>query len=320
MRRNFLADMRKIDDALKHHNLDEERGSVFQMVVDFVEGATFTPSKPTKFLCKNWRYNAEELSVIWESKTGKAKKLPTIRGQISELSSALYQIFPTFTVDLFLSRNYNQEDCDQIVVTIEALRGMDISADSVFISEVLNWSESSRTKQSYNIDELESTLALLKPFMRSQVFKVLDDVDEDKLKYVIKCLREPLIQTHGRGLSQRKLEIINRLGLVTPMNPVKQESGESVQPVKPKVVYVQEETDYEFDDWKSLTRCLEEFAEKPDTEHMGYSADSPEFKKAMSRVKSVLSLYTVSGLKKQLEKCWPVSMKLALSDIRKKRG
>ena len=314
MRRSFFRDMRKIDEASQKSDVGDRQLAVFTMLVEFVEEARFTKSEVTAFICRNWRYKGEALRTVWETETGKPKQPSTFRSQISDVSTGLYQLFPDFSVELFTDEEYDTVKLDNIVVTMGYVGVSDRSIDKLFIPEVLNYPDALTTTAKFTTEELEDTIARLKPYMRTNVFKSMDDIDIDKLIYVFMTLKKPLCMTHGEGVCIQKLEILEKLGVIEPVFAVEPDKPAATRQ-EPVVVHVQEKPRYKFADWKSLCNCLSDYAESPDTAaHMGYDANSDEFKAAVKRVRNILSVFNVEGLQAQLSKCWPVALKLVLQE------
>ena len=314
MRSSFFREMRRIDEAAQRDDLRDDQLAVFHTVIDFVEDARFTKSPVTTFICRNWRYNAEDLRKIWEQETGKSKHSSTFRSQVSDVSVALYELLPEFSVELFTSEEYDAAKLDKIVKMIDVVGVSDRSIDRLFLSDVLTYPDSMRTDSKFTIEELDDTIARLRPYLRTNMLKSLDSIDIEKLVYVLVTLKKPLCMTHGEGLCRQKLEILQKLGVTDSVTTVEEEKP--VREVQvPKVIHVQEKPRYNFSDWKSLCNCISDFAETPDTAiHMGYDADSAEFKAAVKRVRNILSVYSVEGLKSQLAKCWTLAVKLVLKE------
>lgn len=264
VRRNFFADMRYVENSIQNGEIVGFASQVFDVLVDFVSSCEFSKSKNSKFICENWRLGHFELQQLWNNRTGSDKSVTAFRGQISDLSATLFSMFPTFSKEAFLyssEENY-KSDLEGIVLVIDSLSNVSNLPKDIFIAEVVNYPENLNYSGEYSLKDCEKELAVLKAFKKSEVYSLLDEVDLEKMKFILSTLNQPLFRIHSRGVNNEKLEMLKRLEVIEPSVTLEDSVASSESETKPST-----DIPYRFDNMAVLSQVITDRMKEVMTPH-----------------------------------------------------
>lgn len=318
-RRNFFKIMRVVDSERIKLNLTPRSESLFVQLVDFVESGSFTKSKHSKFICENWRLNDHGLSSLWESRTGQVKRFDTFRGQISDLSASLFALFPFFSAELLLASEWTLGDLkavQEMELVINYLSDSNCSPSDLFIQEVSNYPDSVDFDQTYSVEDMKSTLSALKPFMRSNIYRLLDEVDIDQLKYILFILNKPIVKNKDVTVALEKLKILKALDALDTDEVTVAESGTSGEP-QIIVREIPEKSEFRFGSINKLSALLRQKLETKVTESETIAYTSADEKAIKARKSSLVTLFTAmteEGFAKVLDSTNPILLEEAVRE------
>lgn len=313
-RRSFISDLKYIEAAVQRCRVSGRGEFVFRRLAEFVEAGSFTKSKNMKFLCRYWNRSYDDLGRIWVSQGYKEKNQETFRVQASNLSKMLFSLFPTFCRELFLAEEVMEDDeadFAEIEATIDALENSSGLPEEMFIGEVLYYPDDVHYKKGISVDDCRNAIKKLKPLMRSEVFRYLDDVDTDQLRYILSVMERPLFGARATACDPEKLELLKAFGASESADLT--ETGRKAEAVK-MFIEVPEKTPYNLAFSKSLSDILtqrpndrltyEEIKEW--TEMSGKERD--EYKRKLA---NFLLVFTEEGFRRQMAHYNP----LAVSEV-----
>lgn len=261
VRRNFFEVMRSIDSAISKGLGHGKAVAVFRDLCAFIEDCSFSNSKNSKFLCENWRYTTKDLQELWQMKTGKVKSVEAFRSQISELSSHLYEMFPSFSRELFIEGKDDEESdkaFSEIMLVVDSVGQANIGAADIFISEVVDYPDSLAYEGEPTVESCEDALVKLKPLLKREINNYLDEVDTNQLHYLLTILSQPLFQTRGKEINHEKLRALKQLGILENQGfeiEIDEKTGEEVRVVE-RIVEVPESIPFTFEITKHLSDML----------------------------------------------------------------
>ena len=321
-RRSFFSDMRCISDGIKRLVDSDRAESVFQNLVCFVESADFSTSLGVKFICKNWRYGYDELSRLWASQGNTERKQTAFRSQASSVSRMLYSMFPGFSRELFLSEPDADSEADflEIETTIDVVQSYFDEGQVMFISEVLSYPDSLLCSSDISVADCQDTIRRLKPYMRSEVYKYLDDVDIDQLKFILSILSRPLFKARGGFCDLDKLALL-RAFASAPFVPALTSSPDAVAPkavpaVKEAYVEVPECIPYNLGFTKAIAGILaqrENDAITPEETSRYQNMSEAERIHRKTQLSKLLLCFTEEGFRDQLQHYNPIELREVLS-------
>lgn len=300
---SFLTQMLEVSNMIKKGVCDEDAILLFNDVVTFVESCSFSKSETTKFICKHWRLTARQLVSLYQSETGVDKSANTFRSQKSTLSTQLYGLLPDFEPVVFSAEFQNDKDIldkrSSLRACIDALDIEDTYPSSIFCSEVTNYFDDSFSKKTFSLDECQTEIKALRLLKRSNLYNFLDQLDSDKLKFILSVLNSPLTSNRKRSASVDKVKLLKELGVCE--KDYSSLSMESEKVIEKKVyVEVPEMHKYKFAITKSMANILDErlSTKATDKEVAWYSnADDNERQKYCEQVAKGLYPMTEEGFK-----------------------
>ncbi len=256
----FFGVLVSTEKSIARGECDAEGIRLYNELVNYVESCPFTKSQTTKYICKNWRLKPRELTKSLNI-LGYDKANSTVRSQVSTASRLLYSIFGDISPQIFTDVNamsdHDQALRDNLNLCLCSLEFDDVSANGLFIKEVNLLYDDTRYQETYELDDLKEELDLLKPLLRANIYRHLDNVNEDKWKYILSTINKPLSSVRSRSINTNKLEILRYLGLLDDEYIVL--TRPSVSGVVKEVVEVQvpEKHRYKFGISKSMADCLD---------------------------------------------------------------
>lgn len=315
-KRSFFSDLRYVEAEVQRGRVSGRRKEVFRRLTDFVEAGIFTKSKNMKFLCRNWDRGYADLCRIWAGKGYKEKNQETFRVQASNLSRMLYSLFPMFSRELFVSETAmekDEADFREIEAVIDALEELPGLPEEIFISEVVYYPDSDCCGKTVTVEDCRGTVGKLKPLMRSEVFRYLDSVDTDHLKFILSVMKRPLFGVRSVTCDSEKLELLKAFGASEASGAI---GTEAKAEVEKDFVETEEKTPYNLAFNKSLSDILTQRADARLThdEAASWQAMTEDERDLYKRkLANFLLVFTEEGFRRQMAHYNPLAVAEVLS-------
>ena len=331
MSRSFFGVLKNLEQSSADGVLPNQADSLLGRLISFVEGGSFTKSETDRFILENFRLSSAELTGKWNDQHfDRQKEDSTFRGQMSVLSHylcSLFSVTPDELMEAFLS---NREGVlKRIANLLDAFDLGDFNlADRFPVLTQGGFLPAYTTDSSYDMKDCMKEIQLLKSLDRSVIQKMLEDIDMDKLVYVMQTIREPLVtdmQVEIAGKKKKvktarvnfgKLEFCRAYGMVKARPPRSvsnmeaslQDSG--VLPSKP------EEVPYNLEISRILSdiltkRSKERITEEEAIRWSGMTEEQrDEEKKKLARF---LLAFTEEGFRRLLKRYHPLAVQEVLA-------
>lgn len=315
-KRSFFADLRFLDTELKRLRLSERCEDVFRNLVAFIESASFTTSGSFKFICQNWRLGYTELCDRWIASGNEEKSSTTFRVQTSNLSSILYCMFPDFSREVFLDDQDSEPELVRIELTISALESSSrYGSQTLFIAEVSNYLDSYDYTGQLTIADCVETIRKLKLLTKSEVYRFMDELDMNQLKFVLEVMSRPLFGVRGRTCDKDKVDLLREFescdaSLLTATTASLEVPKQKVVE-KPVYVETPERTPYTLGITKAVADALTSKAEAKITtqESEEYTRMTQVEKDKRKRyIYKILRSFTPDGILNQLARFNPIEV------------
>lgn len=275
MGKTFFSVMQTVQREIERGAVDSKSRELFEDLVSSVETCGFSNSDITKYICKNWRVPSGDLVTRWYGELGGKKSKTTFRSQISTASKQLFDIYGNIQPSTFgKSSTLSDEDKairSHLSAVIKSFLIEDTYAANVFISEVLNYFDDPVPIGKYDMSDCQNELKVLKLLAKTNIYNLLDTCDNDKLKYLLYVLAQPLTVSRTRSVNLDKLDILKQFGLTktsySMLNNV-EDSASEAEDVPSNTVEVEEKRDHRFKLGiiNEMADALEKRLEQPTTE------------------------------------------------------
>lgn len=337
MGRNFfslLANLKKSYLGDSCGALNAEHVQVLKDLISFVETCNWSKSDITKLYCKYWERSYEELGVIFVKEGFKERACTTMRSQVSEISRNLYEMFGSYEIveSAFSAASGKSSRMTikegEMFITKLGMKIRIINADSgskSFMSglgvNLFDFGVECVTENKYSLSECMNELVLLKTVSMGSIQKICDEVDKDKLAFILQALEKPFLISERKDVvksrsykdrpvgesdnykvnklyfNDLKLDILVALGVVKP----KPLSAENASFETDEMVEESKGVDdcvlpYRFDSMFSLCKAVQDLY-TGDTK----ITDMEKYKKNVARLEGVFKLFTTNGLKAYME-------------------
>ena len=275
MGKTFFSVMQQVQKDINRGVISNDSVTLFNRLKETVETCDFTSSKATKFVCKNWNSSSKDLVDKWYGLTGGTKSKHTFRSQISTASTLLFSIFGNIQPSVFGDlAELSEEDLairHHLVDTLNSFVIEDVFAYNLFISEVLNYFEDSEPTARYTMEECTNELKILKLLAKTNIYKLLDTCDSDKLKYLLSVLIQPLTSIKNRSVNTDKLAVLRELGAIQTSYSLLQDVAKSSdkdieEPTKTVKLPIKEDHRFKLGITNEMAKVLEKRLEQPTTE------------------------------------------------------
>lgn len=264
MTNNFFKLLSKLEYEYidRYSSLSSSDVETIKDLISYVESAKWTKSDVTELYCKNWRKTYPELRLIFEEEGFKSRSEVTIRSQISELSRNLCEMFGDCQsiADAFKAASgkyvegMTKEDGKKFISKLGLkLRMLQGYVDEPFTKKLgvrlFDFDIDCVTENKYKISECIKELELLKTLSNKSIKALCDEVDADKMAYLLQELNKPLLlsqraEKQKKGsentykvnrlvVNTAKIDILQALDLITP---------KKIKPVGFKNSQINEET------------------------------------------------------------------------------
>ena len=315
---SFTSQLHRLEEEIiNNEEYDVAVQKSLQSLIAYLESGKITNSRVNKFILKNFRKTLSEMISLWNDNEDifREKSIDTLRGQVSELSSQLYEIFGDI-VSIYSSQNmfFNNEDMAEKRLKMLQMREV-VAIDDAVIPELYYMFLSDELTPEYiPPEELRKEIALIKFLTKKNIFDLVEKVDTNKLVYIRRVLNKELITAKNKFFNTTKLELLEEfekvgdtelksLGVQFGVPPaIKKEV--SKMPVQQKKL----EDEYIFASMSDLIQVMKEFLET----EADITKSTP---KKQKQLKMLLKLFTVEGLREYLDGY--CSADLPLSDYEK---
>lgn len=247
MTNNFFKLLSKLEYEYidRYSSLSSSDVETIKDLISYVESAKWTKSDITALYCKNWRKSYSELRLIFEEEGFKSRSEVTIRSQISELSRNLCEMFGDCQsiADVFKAASgkyvegMTKEDGKKFISKLGLkLRMLQGYVDEPFAKKLgvrlSDYDINCVTDGKYKVSECTKELELLKTLSNESIKALCDEVDADKIAYLLQELNKPLLvsqrsEKQKKGsentykvnrlvVNTAKIDILQSLDLVAP--------------------------------------------------------------------------------------------------------
>jgi len=189
--------------------------SLLRRLIKFVEAGSVVDSDVEKFILKNFRMTSADITTKWnEIHYDRVRSKDTIRSQVSVLNryfSSLFDITATELNDAFVT-----EKADTLMRLSDILVAFDVGDFNIAerFPILQRYLPDDTTDSVYTVEECAAEINFLKTLDKSVIEKMLDEIDRDKLIYVLQSIRQPLLTSFYRKFedknSKQKLCSVNQ--------------------------------------------------------------------------------------------------------------
>jgi len=364
MMNNFFKLLSKLEYEYidRYSSLSSSDVETIKDLISYVESAKWTKSDVTALYCKNWRKTYPELRLIFEEEGFKSRSEVTIRSQISELSRNLCEMFGDCQsiADAFriasgkyvegMTKEDGKKFISRLGLKLRMLQGYvnEPFAEKLGV-RLFDFDIDCVTENKYKVSECTKELELLKTLSNESIKALCDEVDADKIAYLLQELNKPLLlsqrsEKQKKGsentykvnrlvVNTAKIDILQALDLITPkkIKPVGfknsnineenlsvdavTEPVENIKPVAPvSGVEPKAELPFRFDEMSELCEVIQERL------NGDMRASTDDIKKRENNIvalKTIFSLFTKKGLKAYLARFGGVEIEQVIKNYRK---
>lgn len=345
MTNNFFKLLSKLEVEYidRYSSLSSSDVETIKDLISYVESAKWTKSDVTALYCKNWRKTYPELRLIFEEEGFKSRGEVTVRSQISELSRNLCELFGDCQsiADAFkvasgknvegMTKEDGKKFISRLGLKLKMLQGY---IDEPFTKKLgvrlFDYDIDCVTESKYKVSECTKELELLKTLSNESIKALCDEVDTDKMAFLLQELNKPLLlsqrtekQKKGSDntykvnrlvVNTAKIDILQALDLTAPkkIQPVGfknsqiNEETTSVEAVvkadektEPFSVKSGVELPFRFDDMSELCGVIQK---KLNGDMKITDDDNKKLANNIANLKIVFSLFTKNGLRSYLAK------------------
>lgn len=210
LRKERLNDMEKafLTELKTCYNLivsDEEKMyssealSTIKKLDNFLLSGVLTKSNMEKFILENYKLGVSEITKKWNLTHRPEKKENTFRGQYSLLGSYIGSLFNISAGELnniFVSNNLEAFRGIHDLIDSFSVGNLDFSKRFPYLVEDLNLMEYSNNPQvtkDYDFKDCINEIKFLKTLDITNIRRLAEDINIDKLSYLLKVSSEPLV-------------------------------------------------------------------------------------------------------------------------------
>lgn len=189
--------------------LEEFPTKVLNRLASFIESGSFRKSEFDKFICKNFRLSYKEIICRWNCIHSEDSKVEnTARGTKSLINSYLVQLLDidlsTFSKMFVLN---DEEALTQLVRKILVLEKEEFVPCRRFSFNIFEAMQEIHSNEEYAIEDCVAELEFLKAIDYTSIYTQLQKLNENKLRYLLSVLQEPLI--HKRRINMKTIPELN---------------------------------------------------------------------------------------------------------------
>lgn len=219
MKQNFFITLREIKESLSdsknpnYVNITDETRKGFKEFTSFVEECDLFPGKrfyAIQYACKYWYLSGVELRNRCARETGKQISNSAISQTLTRASMAYSKVFGIFDLYEVFDGKHDNEIKDLLLLCDLIVEDKESGLIPMFIDEVYNYN-TSKKHGVYKLEECLSEIAILKKTMRSSIYDKLDNIDDDKLLYLLDVSKQSLFNTKDDTINQTKFRLLTYL-------------------------------------------------------------------------------------------------------------
>ena len=202
-----LKDGTYISEGVRKTYSNETKSAV-SGIIEYLRGASFTRSKQSAFIARNYSLSTNELVDLWNVDHEPKTSSNTMRGTISVASRSLYAIFGNGVFEELLN-----DDSARILSVLAGLGSGSSSFGSLFSDTAVLYVSHCKSDgaKEYTAEELETEVYVLSGFLRSESDRELAVADRGKLAYIKRVLDRPVL-SDGK-LNSVKVALLQSFGL-----------------------------------------------------------------------------------------------------------
>jgi hypothetical protein len=173
-------------------------------------------SESGRFICKNFRKNAVELTTLWNSNNFRKKSANTFRSQVSTLSNKMYRLFGNNIYSIFCSQD--DKGLHRLSQLLTLIQRGELRSSDLFYTEMLQAGADSGNFPSQNVvlEDCKPELRFLRQILKVRIRQLVEQLDPQKLQYIQYVLDQPLVEAKTMKLNRDKANLLISLGVVSP--------------------------------------------------------------------------------------------------------
>lgn len=247
MARNFLRFISEMEQKYIIRQINpstELQRAAVSRLKNYIVECSFSNSKITKFYCQNYDKSYSQLTVLWQAEFGTTKSEDGVRGQFGAISRQLIEFFGDVdsieialknadkNVDKASDKEKNEavKFLKELILKIDGLEQVDdVTGTIPFAIDINRLAGLSETSNIYELSECQAELKLLKALSVRGIQNLFDDVDSDKLCYLLQVINQPVItnevqeyekngktrQAYKKHVNMKKVELLKEFEVVT---------------------------------------------------------------------------------------------------------
>jgi hypothetical protein len=195
---------------------DSTRQILLFLIQTVESGRLVGSSESGRFICKNFRKNAVELTTLWNSNNFRKKSANTFRSQVSTLSNKMYRLFGNNIYSIFCSQD--GKGLQRLSTLLELLCGGENRYSDLFYVDMLEAGADSGNFPSQNVvlEDCKPELRFLRQILKVRIRELVGKLDAQKLQYIQYVLDQPLVDRKTMKLNREKADVLVALGVVVP--------------------------------------------------------------------------------------------------------
>jgi hypothetical protein len=194
---------------------DSTRQIMLFLIQTLESGRLVGASESGRFICKNFRKNAVELTTLWNSNNFRKKSANTFRSQVSTLSNKMYRLFGNNIYGVFCSQD--EKGLQRLSTLLDLLRGGELRSSDLFYTEMLQAGADSGNFPSQNValEDCKPELRFLRQILKVRIRELVGKLDAQKIQYIQYVLDQPLVEAKTMKLNRDKANLLISLGVVS---------------------------------------------------------------------------------------------------------
>lgn len=174
----------------------------------FIRSGSFAKSEKDKFILRNYEMDNKSLTVVWNTTKNTNRTEATTRVQKRNIATMITSMFgDIYTIsNVFLSDDERQ--ISEFMTKVRVFSAKDLSITDIAISNIVE-SVPIKSDKVFELSDCVDELKYLCMFSYKNMDRYLQQINKDKLAFVLSIMREPLF-TKGYVVNENKYKI-NRL-------------------------------------------------------------------------------------------------------------
>jgi hypothetical protein len=195
---------------------DSTRQILLFLIQTVESGRLVGASESGRFICKNFRKNAVELTNLWNSNdNNRRKSANTFRSQVSTLSNKMYRLFGNNIYSIFCSQD--EKGLHRLSQLLTLIQRGELRSSDLFYTEMLQAGADSGNFPSQNValEDCKPELRFLRQILKVRIMQLIEQLDSEKLQYIQYVLNQPLVEAKTMKLNRDKANLLISLGVVS---------------------------------------------------------------------------------------------------------